>query len=300
LGVSVNSARAGTSQGVLYETFGSGGVAGVSLSTPHVGIGALNDPATNIVSAGGNIYFESGTTVYETSANLQGLSVVDSLPTVAPSGFAVDAADGILYESFGQGGIDAISIANPHFAFGGLNIDATNVVYAGGNVYFQSGNTIYESSNTLHGLTVIDPLPSLAPTGFAVDAADGILYEAFGQGGVAAINIANPHMSFGFLNIDATNVVYAGGNVYFQSGNTIYESSNTLQGLNVVFSLNTLPPSDFTVAFAPASVPEPSTIVMLATGLMVLVRAHGRSRSRQARQFDSPEFRLEKVRLGSG
>lgn len=221
LGVSVNSARAGTSQGVLYETFGSGGVAGVSLSTPHVGIGALNDPATNIVSAGGNIYFESGTTVYETSANLQGLSVVDSLPTVAPSGFAVDAADGILYESFGQGGIDAISIANPHFAFGGLNIDATNVVYAGGNVYFQSGNTIYESSNTL-------------------------------------------------------------------------------QGLNVVFSLNTLPPSDFTVAFAPASVPEPSTIVMLATGLMVLVRAHGRSRSRQARQFDSPEFRLEKVRLGSG
>jgi hypothetical protein len=43
-------ALAGPSNGILYETFGSNGVAAINLTDPPTGLGNLFVPATNIVA----------------------------------------------------------------------------------------------------------------------------------------------------------------------------------------------------------------------------------------------------------
>jgi prepilin-type processing-associated H-X9-DG protein len=60
-----------------------------------------------------------------------------------------------------------IDLAHPGFAVGGLNIDATNIVFGDGHVFFQSGTTIYESSPDLVGLTVF-AVNGAAPLGLAI------------------------------------------------------------------------------------------------------------------------------------
>jgi len=83
-----DSSRAGTTPAALYETFGSGGVAGINLTNPPVGIGNLNINATNIVAGGGMVYFQSGATIYSSSAKLVGLNTVFT-NRVAPTGLAL-------------------------------------------------------------------------------------------------------------------------------------------------------------------------------------------------------------------
>jgi hypothetical protein len=273
-------AVAGSTSGTLYEAFGNAGVAAVSLANPTQSFGNLGVSATNIVYAGNSVYFESGSTIYHSSATLQGLATVDVDNAAAPTAIAVNAAAGILYETFGVNGIVAVNLANPSEAFGSLNINATNVVYAGGNVYFESGTTIYESSATLHGLTAVDSLNGVAPTGIAVNSADGILYETFGADGIAAINLANPSQAFGILGVDATNVVYSGGEVYFQDGQTIYESSAVLHGLTAVDSINAVAPTDFAVM---STVPEPGAAVLMCAGLLGIAGRHFRERRGKGR-----------------
>ena len=136
---------------VLYETFGANGVAAINLSTPPTGLGSLFDNATNIVAGGGKVYFESGNTIYSTSTNLVGLNTVLTNGQAA-TGLALDAADGILYETFGPNGISAIDLNNPSMSLGNLFDNATNIVAGGGKVYFESGNTIYSTSTNLVGL----------------------------------------------------------------------------------------------------------------------------------------------------
>jgi hypothetical protein len=141
----------------------------------------------------------------------------------------------------------------------------------GGKVYFESGATIYSTSSDLVGLTAIITNTE-APTGLALDASHGILYETFGSNGVAVINRADPRMGLGNLFIPATNIVAGGGKVFFESGATIYSTSPDLVGLNTVLNNNQAPTGLALVTTA--SVPEPSSITLVLVGLMCWAGRH--------------------------
>ncbi len=257
-------ALAGSSNGILYESFGSNGISAINLTDPPTGLGNLFTPATNVVAGGGKVYFESGNTIYSTSTDLVGLTTVLTNGQ-APTGLALDASRGILYETFGSNGISAINLADPTMSLGNLFTPATNIVAGGGKVYFESGNTIYSTSTDLVGLTAV-LTNGQAPTGLALDASRGILYETFGSNGISAINLADPTMSLGNLFTPATNIVAGGGKVYFESGNTIYSTSTDLVGLTAVLT-NGQAPTGLALLTA-SSVPEPSSITLVLVALM--------------------------------
>ncbi len=267
---SAGFAWAGPSNGLLYETFGSNGVAAINLTNPPTGLGNLFTPATNIVAGGGKVYFESGDTIYSTSPDLVGLTTVITNGQAA-TGLALDASRGILYETFGSNGISAIDLADPQRSLGNLFINATNIVAGGGKVYFESGDTIYSSTPDLVGLTAVFTNGQPA-TGLALDASRGILYETFGSNGISAIDLADPQRSLGNLFTPATNIVAGGGNVYFESGDTIYSTTPDLVGLTAVFTNGQAPTGLALVTTA--SVPEPSSITLVLVGLMCWAGRH--------------------------
>ena len=172
--------------GALYETFGDGGVAALDLADPTLALGFLDSNATNIVAGDSGVYFQDGTAIYASGPTLVGATLVHENNFV-PTNLALDAADGILYESFGADGVGAINI-NTGAGIGNLNIAATNMVFGDGTVYIQDGTAIYASSADLVGLTLVHD-NNFVPTGLALDAADGILYESFGADGVGAISV---------------------------------------------------------------------------------------------------------------
>ncbi len=263
-------ASANPASGAFYETFASGTVAAFTLNPQATATAFLGDAATNIVATPSGVYFQDGNTIFSTSTSLVGLNTVVSTPGT-PAGFAINPTAGILYETFGAGGVAAISLANTSQGLGVLNDTATNISFAGGHVYFQSGDTIYETSPTLVGLTPVITTPT-APTDFAIDPSDSILYETFGAGGVSAISLANTSQGFGNLNDLATNIVVGNGAVYFEDGQTIFETNKDLVGLTTFVTTGAaasgialLPPQ--TIA---ATVPEPEGTSLLAAGLLAL------------------------------
>jgi PEP-CTERM motif len=263
--VSVGSAVAGSSAGILYESFGSNGISSLNLTNSPTGASFFIHTATNIVAGGGMVYFQDGNTIYSTTANLVGLNVVIT-NNVTPTGLALDAQDGILYETFGSDGISAINLANLR-GLGSLFVTATNIVAGGGMVYFESGNTIYSTSANLVGLhAVINN--NVTPTCLALNAQDGILYETFGSNGVSAINLADLR-GIGDLGVTATNIVAGNGMVYFESGDTIYSSSTDLVGLNAIHT-NGQAPVGLALIPSSASVPEPSALPLMLFGLVGL------------------------------
>jgi len=137
---------------VIFETFGQNGVAALDPATGR-GIGNLGVTATNIVAGAGTVYFESGNTIDSSTSNLVGLNTVitNNLPA---TGLALDAADGILYETFGANGVSALNL-NTGRGLGNLGVSATNIVYGNGKVYFESGNTIDSSTSNLVGLNTV-------------------------------------------------------------------------------------------------------------------------------------------------
>ena len=276
-------ALAGTSNGILYETFGSNGVAAINLTDPLTGLGYLSIPATNIAVGGGKVYFQSGDTIYSSSPDLVGLTAVLT-NTQAPTGLALNASGSILYETFGSNGVAAINLTDPLTGLGYLSIPATNIAVGGGEVYFQSGDTIYSSSPGLVGLTAV-LTNTQAPTGLALDASGSILYETFGSNGVAAINLTSPLTGLGYLSIPATNIAVGGGKVYFQSGDTIYSSSPDLVGLTAVLT-NTQAPAGLALVTT-ASVPEPGSMTLVLVALMCVASRHAWSLTCQKAQgFD--------------
>ena len=163
--VRAGSPRPDLRNGILYETFGSNGASAINLTDPPTGLGNLFMNATNIVAGGGKVYFESGDTIYSTTPDLVGLTAVFTNGQ-APTGLALDASSGILYETFGSNGISAIDLADPQRSLGNLFINATNIVAGGGKVYFESGDTIYSTTPDLVGLTAVIT-NGQAPTGLA-------------------------------------------------------------------------------------------------------------------------------------
>ena len=270
-------ALAGTSNSILYETFGSNGISAINLTDPPTGLGNLFATATNVVAGGGKVYFESGDTIYSTSTNLVGLTTVLTNGQ-APTGLALDASRGILYETFGSNGISAIDLADPTRSLGNLFTPATNIVAGGGKVYFESGATIYSTSPDLVGLTTV-LTNGQAPAGLALDASRGILYETFGSNGISAIDLADPTRSLGNLFTPATNIVAGGGKVYFESGATIYSTSTDLVGLTTVLT-NGQAPAGLALVTA-SSVPEPSSITLVLVALMCWAGPHAWLLARQ-------------------
>ena len=142
------------------------------------------------------------------------------------------AFPGALYETFGDGGVTALDLADPTVGLGNLEGNATNIVAGDGRVYFQDGSAIYASSPTLVGLTLVHD-NGAAPIGLALDAADGILYESFGADGVSALSVKTG-AGIGNLGIAATNIVFGDGTLYIQDGTAIYASSADLVGLRLI------------------------------------------------------------------
>ncbi len=265
--------------GALYETFGDGGVVALDLADPAVALGSLGLSGTNIVAGDGSVYFQDGTAIYASSPTLVGATLVFN-NSVAPSGLALDAADDILYESFAGGAVAAVN-AKTGAGIGNLSIPATNMVFGDGTVYIQDGTAIYASSPTLVGLTLVLN-NRVAPSGLALDAADGILYESFAGGAVAALN-AKTGAGIGNLSIPATNVVFGGGTVYIQDGTTIYTSSPTLVGLTPFHDNGTAP---LGLAYSPASsptpVPEAPTPALILMGFVGIVFLSSRQAAARA------------------
>jgi hypothetical protein len=178
------------------------------------------------------------------------------------------AFPGALYETFGDGGVTALDLADPTLALGFIGSNATNIVAGDGSVYFQDGTAVYASSPTLVGATLVHD-NNVAPTGLALDAGDGILYESFGADGVSAISV-NTGAGIGNLGIAATNMVFGDGTVYIQDGTAIYASSPDLVGLTLVHDNNFAPTA---LAYLPAStpVPEPPSLSLILMGFVGLI-----------------------------
>jgi hypothetical protein len=272
--------------GALYETFGAGGVTGIELANSSIGVGALKTPGTAIATGGSTVYFASGDTVYSTNASLIGLTVFHR-NNAAPAGLAVDTTGGFLYETFGaSSGVIAINLANPATSAGVLRLAATSIVEGGGKVYFASGDTIYSANPNLTGVSIFHT-NSAATTSLALDAADGILYDAFGAGGLVGLDLANPGHAVGILGLEANNVAFGNGTVYFDSGDTIYATNPDLVGLTAFHSNNA--PVDGLALLPPvlgaslgAAVPEPSATGVIGLGLIGLARLHRRRRPSKA------------------
>jgi hypothetical protein len=187
------------------------------------------------------------------------VNLVRFLPALIPltlisTGAVRAGSTGVLHETFGNGGVSAINLANPSQSLGNLNISATNIVAGGGMVYFEL--------NVFH-------TNGAAPTGMALDATAGILYETFGNNGISAISLANPAVSLGNLGVSATNIVAGDGMVYFESGDTIYSTTSDLVGLNVVHT-NGAPATGLALDATAAAVPEPSALFLMACGLLAI------------------------------
>ena len=86
---------------------------------------------------------------------------------MAPAGLALDAADGILYESFGANGISGINLATGG-GVGNLIQTATNLVYSGNTLYFQNGTAINTTTTDLVGVNTFYAGNTQAPDGIAV------------------------------------------------------------------------------------------------------------------------------------
>ena len=261
--------------GALYETFGPNGVSGLTLTSPIAGVGNLFVPATNIVAGNGMVYFESGNTIYSTTPTLQGLNTV-VVNNAAATGLALDASDGILYESFGANGISAIN-ATTGAGLGNLFQTATNIVAGNGRVYFENGNTVEVHQRDAAGAsTVVDN--TLAPAGLALDAADGILYESFGANGISGINLATGG-GVGNLIQTATNLAYSGNTPISKNGTAINDNDGS-RGASTPSSRAT-PKRRTGLRCFPCddhAVPEPPALAVMALGLSAYRRARPAAR----------------------
>jgi hypothetical protein len=153
-------------QSAYYESFAGIELAAGSLASPSGGVGLYNGNATNIAVAGGKVHFQDGVNIYSANPDLSGVTLFNT-NGVAPTDLAVDAVNGIYYESFAGIELAAGSLADPSGGVGIYNGNATNIAVAGGKVYFQDGVNIYSANPDLSGVTLFHT-NGIAPTDLAV------------------------------------------------------------------------------------------------------------------------------------
>ncbi len=269
-------------ESAYYELFAGIELAAASIANPSSEIGFHSGNATNIAVGGGKVYFQDGVNIYSANPNLTNVTLFH-VNGVAPTDIAIDAADGIYYESFAGIELAAASIANPSSEIGFHSGNATNIAFGGGKVYFQDGVNIYSANPNLTNVTLFH-VNGVAPTDIAIDAVDGIYYESFAGIELAAASIANPSSEIGFHNGNATNIAFGGGKVYFQDGVDIYSANPDLTDVTL-FHVNGVAPTDLAVYTASVAAPEPKTWVLLLIG-MASVGWFGRRRVQTKRWSD--------------
>ena len=149
-------------QSAYYESFAGIELAAGSLANPSGGVGLYNGNATNIAVGGDKVYFQDGRNIYSANPDLSGVTLFH-VNSIAPTDLAVDAVNGIYYESFAGRELAAPSLANPSSGVGIYYGNATNIAVAGGNVYFQDGVNIYSANTDLSGVTLFHT-NGIAPT----------------------------------------------------------------------------------------------------------------------------------------
>jgi hypothetical protein len=146
LGLGLTASNAAWSyQDAYYESFAGIELAAISIANPYSAIGIHYGNATNIAVGGGKVYFQDGVNIFSTNPDLTSVSLFHS-NGLAPTDIAVDAKEGVLYESFAGIELAAISIANPYSAVGIYYGNATNIAVGDGTVYFQDGKNIYSAN----------------------------------------------------------------------------------------------------------------------------------------------------------
>lgn len=249
---------------ILYQTFAQGQVDAIDLNTRI--FTSLSQSATNIAAGGGMVFFQNDTLLYQAGPTLGGVSTFHR-DGFAPSGLALDASTGLLYQSFSQGQIDAIDLKTT--IFHSISQSASNIAAGDGKVFFQSGSTIYAADSLLTSVHVFHVNAS-APTGLALDASTGLLYETFGSGGIVALNTFTG-ATVASLNENATAIAAGDGRVFFTDNNFI-RTANSLLADVTTFHIDGFTPAG--LALAPARVnlvPEPSTMIMALSALLCVV-----------------------------
>jgi hypothetical protein len=156
------------STGYLYEAYLGGGLYAFDPTNFAATLVSHSGPVSNVYLAGGQVYFEEGTSIYRANADLTGVTPIWTGNANAPDDFAFDPSTGYLYEGYiGQGvfGFDPTNFAATlvsHTGSGG------NVYLAGGQVYFEGGVTIYRANADLTGVTPIWTNIFAAPDDFAI------------------------------------------------------------------------------------------------------------------------------------
>ena len=138
---------------VYYESIAGSELVAASLANPVHGIGTRAGNVTNIAVAGDRVYFQDGVNIYAANPDLSGISLFHT-NGVSITDLAVDAVNGIYYESIAGSELVAASLANPVHGIGVRAGNVTNIALAGGKVYFQDGVNIYVANPDLTGITL--------------------------------------------------------------------------------------------------------------------------------------------------
>ncbi len=213
-----------------------------------------------------------------------GVALAVAVVVEGQAGSAIGGSTGVLYEALGNNGIAAYNLADPTTPVATLNVPATNIVAYDNTVYFSNGGSIYSTGTDLQGASLFKS-NGASVTAMAIDPSAGLLYEALSSGEIVALYLSDPSRAAGFLGQSATGLVEANNTVYFSQGNTVYSTSDNLSGLNVI-NTNSVPITG--LAFS-ASVPEPSTIVLMLSGAVALAgrwlhRRRGKERGEQRKE----------------
>jgi hypothetical protein len=94
---------------ILYETFAGSEIVAFNVATATQ-IGSHAGEATNVAASGGKVFWQDGINIFQANPDLTGVSLLWT-NLDPPSGFAVDAPDQILYETFAGAEIAALNTA---------------------------------------------------------------------------------------------------------------------------------------------------------------------------------------------
>jgi len=201
--------------------------------------------------------------------SMSGIVVAAGLCAGLPAARAAAYPSAFL-EAFGTGGLSALTLGGGGLA--GINGDVQNVAAGGGKIYFQEGVDIFSANPDLTDITLFHT-NGVAPTSIAVDAADNVLLEAFGTGGLSALTLGGAGLAG--ITGDVQNVAAGGGKVYFQEGVDIFSANPDLTDITLLHT-NGVAPTSIAVDVVP--VPEPGGYLPAAWGVAALLYVRRRNR----------------------
>lgn len=228
------------------------------------------------IAAGGNndMYLTSGNVIYQYSnAGVQLNSMTFPDPAIAYQGIAYAGTSIYAAYTGSQNGVtirDSTTLVQTALFDPGFAVD--NIAAGNGNeMYLTSGNTIHRYSNTgVQLASLIFPDPGVDYQGITMAVSGNNIYTAYtgSQNGVTVRDALSLVQSFFFDPGFAVDNLVAGDNndMFLTSGNSIYHYSDVGIQLNSF----TFPDQVNYEGIAFVSVPEPSTLLLIACGVLGL------------------------------